>query len=176
MSGPERPVPASNEGPPSAEVVVAALHAALVSRSATIASAESLTGGALGGLLSSAPGASDSYLGGVVSYATALKKQLLGVTDRTVAEDGVVSARCAAQMATGVRSLVGADYAVSTTGVAGPDGQEGKPVGLVFVGVAGPQGVSTRELHLSGDRSEIRKRTCREAVVTVLEMIRGEGG
>jgi len=150
------------------QVMAATLHAELLRRSAMIATAESLTGGALGDLLSAAPGASDTYLGGVVSYATAVKQKLLGVSDETVREHGVVSAECAAEMAAGVRALVGADVAVSTTGVAGPTEQEGKPVGTVFIGVATDNGVSTTCLDLEGDRPSIRERTCREAISAVL--------
>jgi PncC family amidohydrolase len=153
--------------------LVSALAGALVHRSEMICTAESLTGGALGNLLSAAPGASDTYLGGVVSYATSLKVSLLDVSQSTVDMHGVVSAECAAEMATGARSLTGADYAVSTTGVAGPAGHEGKPVGLVFVGVAGPDGVSTKELHLDGDRARIRDRACLEAISAVLSVVVG---
>jgi nicotinamide-nucleotide amidase len=153
---------------PDPQVMAATLHAELLRRSAMIATAESLTGGALGDLLSAAPGASDTYLGGVVSYATAVKQKLLGVSDETVREHGVVSAECAAEMAAGVRALLGAEVAVSTTGVAGPTEQEGKPVGTVFVGVASDGGVRTTCLDLRGDRASIREQTCREAISAVL--------
>ena len=96
-----------------------ALQAELLRRSAMLATAESLTGGRLGDVLSAAPGASDTYVGGVVSYATDVKQKVLGVSEETVETHGVVSAECAEEMATGVRELVGADWAVSTTGVAG---------------------------------------------------------
>ena len=159
-----------------AQPLAATLHAELLRRSAMVATAESLTGGALGDLLSAAPGASDTYLGGVVSYATAVKVSVLGVSQETVDEHGVVSAECAARMAAGVRSLLGADYAVSTTGVAGPTEQEGKPVGLVYVGVAGPDGVTTKELHLDGDRQQVRERACLEAISAVLSVVVGAVG
>jgi nicotinamide-nucleotide amidase len=149
----------------------AQLHAELLARGKMVATAESITGGGLGGLLSAAPGASETYLGGVVSYATAVKQQLLGVTDRTVEEDGVISAACAREMAAGVRDLLKSDFAVSTTGVAGPSEQEGKPVGLVYVGVAGPHGARAVELKLDGDRAEIREQACLEAVRAVLESV-----
>jgi nicotinamide-nucleotide amidase len=162
-------VPASGPAAPDPQLVASALHAALMDRHALIASAESLTGGALGDLLSAAPGASDTYLGGVVSYSTEVKRKILGVSEQTVDRHGVVSAECAAEMAAGVRALLDADYGVSTTGVAGPTTQEGKPVGLAFVGVAGPDGVHTKELRLDGDRAQIRQQTVLEAVQTVLE-------
>jgi nicotinamide-nucleotide amidase len=153
----------------------AQLHAELLARGKMVATAESITGGGLGALLSAAPGASETYLGGVVSYATAVKQQLLGVTDRTVEEDGVISAACAREMAAGVRDLLKSDFAVSTTGVAGPSEQEGKPVGLVYVGVAGPHGARAVELKLDGDRAEIREQACLEAVRAVLESVVGPG-
>lgn len=151
--------------------LAATLQAELFRRSQMVATAESLTGGRLGDVLSAAPGASDTYLGGVVSYATASKRKVLGVSQETVDRHGVVSAECAAEMATGVRSLFGADYAVSTTGVAGPTTQEGKPVGLVYVGVAGPSGVSTRQLDLDGERAEIREKAVREALEALLTAV-----
>jgi PncC family amidohydrolase len=154
------------------QTLAAALQAELFGRSQMLATAESLTGGRLGDVLSAAPGASDTYLGGVVSYATEIKQRVLGVTDETVEKHGVVSAECAEEMAAGVRSLAGADYAVSTTGVAGPSAQEGKPVGLVFVGVAGPRGVRSRRFHFDGERAEIREQAVKAAVDLVLETVR----
>jgi nicotinamide-nucleotide amidase len=153
---------------PDEHVLGATLHAELTRREATLATAESLTGGALADLVSASPGASESYLGGVVSYATSVKTGLLGVREETVEAHGVVSAACAEEMATRVKGLLGADWALSTTGVAGPTEQEGKPVGTVFVGVAGPDGVIAHELRLSGERDDIRAQTCRAAVDRLL--------
>src|SRR4029079_16043656 len=101
-------------------LLVSPVHAELLQRSLTLASAESLTGGALADLASASPGASETFVGGVVSYATDVKTGLLGVGEDTVREHGVVSGRCAEQMAAGVLSLLGTDWAVSTSGVAGP--------------------------------------------------------
>ncbi|MDQ1712948.1 MAG: nicotinamide-nucleotide amidase [Frankiaceae bacterium] len=133
-------------------VVVALLR----DRSATVATAESLTGGLLGAELSRAPGSSDVYLGGVVTYATEVKRDLLGVPEEVIEEYGVISDECAAAMATGVRDRLGATYGVSLTGVAGPTEQEGKPVGTVHIGIAGPAGAFTRALRLPGDRPQVR--------------------
>jgi PncC family amidohydrolase len=152
------------------------LQAELLRRSQMLATAESLTGGRLGDVLSAAPGASDTYLGGVVSYATEVKKSVLGVSDQTVEKYGVVSAECAEEMAAGVRALLGADYAVSTTGVAGPTTQEGKPVGLVFIGVAGPDGVRSERFEFDGDRAEIREKVVESAIDLVLETVKGTTG
>lgn len=149
----------------------ATVHAELALDQQTLATAESVTGGALADLLSAAPGAGDAYLGGVVAYDTDLKVGLLGVDPGTVGTRGVVSAACAGEMAAGVRRLVGADWGLSTTGVAGPTTQEDKPIGLVYVGVAGPTGVTTHELHLSGERAEIRAAACEEAVVALVRRL-----
>jgi nicotinamide-nucleotide amidase len=151
----------------------ARVHEELLRRGLTVASAESLTGGALGDLLSSTPGASATYRGGVVSYATEVKQRLLGVSDALVATYGVVSGPCAVQMAVGARDLLSADWAVSTTGVAGPDLQEGKPAGTVFVGLAGPDGTTAVALHLAGDRHSVRRETCREALAALLRAVVG---
>lgn len=148
--------------------LAAQVHAELLRRGLTIAVAESLTGGDLCGLLTAAPGASATVLGGVVSYATTVKQQVLGVPDDVVQRDGVVSARCAEAMAGGARRLLGADWALATTGVAGPEPQEDKPVGMVFIGVAGPAGTRSVELSLSGDRSEIREQASAEALKELL--------
>lgn len=152
-----------------------ALQAELFRRSLMLASAESLTGGRLGDVLSAAPGASDTYLGGVVSYATEVKQKVLGVSAETVEKHGVVSAECAEEMATGVRDLVDADYAVSTTGVAGPTTQEGKPVGLVYIGVAGPDGVRSEQFQFDGGRAEIREKVVKAAIDLVLETVTASG-
>jgi PncC family amidohydrolase len=152
----------------------AGLHDELVRRGATVASAESLTGGAVAELLSTAPGASKSFLGGVVSYASAVKVDLLGVSEQTVAEHGVVSRQCAAEMAEGVRRLLGSDLGVSTTGVAGPETQEGKPVGLVYVGVASTDRTDVVELHLDGDRAEIRRQTVQAALAALMATVGAE--
>ncbi len=143
-----------------------------------MATAESLTGGRLAALVTEVPGASAVYVGGVVSYATDVKVAVLGVPEELVERYGVVSAECAVAMARGVRGLTGATYGVSTTGVAGPEEQEGKAVGTVYVGVAGPDGDRALALELVGDRAAIQDRTCREALdallSTVLGNLRGE--
>jgi PncC family amidohydrolase len=133
----------------------------------TLATAESLTGGQLAALVTDVPGVSDTYLGGVVTYATELKISLLGVPSEVVAEHGVVSAECATAMATGIRGLTGASWALSTTGVAGPTEQEGKPVGTVFVGIAGPGMLDAVALNLDGDRPTIQAQTCERALAAL---------
>ena len=132
---------------------------ALRSASATVATAESLTGGLLCATLVSVSGASDVVRGGVVAYAPGLKTELLGVDARMLAERGTVTSEVALQMAVGVRERLGATYGLSTTGVAGPGPSEGKPAGTVHVGLAGPDGTETRLLELVGDRDTIRRET-----------------
>lgn len=140
----------------------------LRARGATVAVAESLTGGLLGAELTKAAGASEVFAGGVVAYATTVKEALLGVPAEVVATHGAVSAECAAAMAAGARDRLGATYGLALTGVAGPGEQEGKPVGTVHVGLAGPDGVETRDLRLPGDRTLIRG----YAVVAALNLLR----
>jgi nicotinamide-nucleotide amidase len=140
----------------------------------SLATVESLTGGRLAALITAVPGASTSYLGGFVTYATALKESLVGVPHAVVEEHGVVSAECARAMAIGCREATGATYALATTGVAGPDPQEDRPVGTVFVGIAGPDGVSVLSMELVGDRHQIQDRACREALSALCGIVRGE--
>ena len=146
----------------------------LARRGANLATAESLTGGRLAAAVTSVPGASRVYVGGVVGYASRVKQQLLGVAPDLVERHGVVSAECARAMAEGARSVLGATYALSTTGVAGPDEQEGRPVGTVFVAVAGPDGTTVTALELVGDRAAIQDRASREALSALAARLRGE--
>lgn len=138
---------------------------------ATLATAESLTGGRVAARVTNVPGSSAVYAGGVVSYQTPVKVEVLGVAQATVDEHGVVSAECAREMAAGARRLLGTTYAVSTTGVAGPERQEDKEVGTVFVGVAGPAGVEAVQLALDGDRSTIQEATVDRALSALADMI-----
>ena len=146
----------------------------LAAKGATLATAESLTGGQLAAGVTGVPGASRVFVGGVVSYATEAKVAVLGVPPDLVAQHGVISADCAQAMAEGVRSLLGTDYALSTTGVAGPDSQEGHPVGTVFVGLAGPAGTRVEKLVLSGERDQIQHATVENAVALLGAVLRGE--
>lgn len=143
----------------------------LTDTGSTIATAESITGGRLAARLTDGPGASEVFAGGVVSYATEVKIKVLGVPQSLVDEHGVVSGECARAMADGVRDLMATTYGVSTTGVAGPDTQEGKPVGTVYVGVAGPDGTKVVELSLDGDRADIQAATVSEAMSALGEMM-----
>ncbi|MFJ9809280.1 CinA family protein [Streptomyces sp. NPDC101158] len=144
----------------------------LAERGHTLAVAESLTGGLVAAELTGVPGASKTFRGSVTAYATPLKEQLLGVDGTLLAERGAVDPEVALQMAAGVRGRLGADWGVATTGVAGPDPQDGRPVGTVYVAVSGPAGGGAgagkvAALRLNGDRAEIR----RESVRSVLELL-----
>ncbi|MGW4697653.1 CinA family protein [Kitasatospora cineracea] len=140
-----------SEGAAAARVL-----AALEADGATLAVAESLTGGLLAAALVRVPGASAVFRGSVTAYATDLKASVLGVDEGLLDVHGPVHPLVARQMAEGVRRLLGADWALATTGVAGPDPQDGQPVGTVYVALAGPAGTEALPLRLSGGRDTIR--------------------
>ncbi len=130
---------------------------ALRSRGMTVAVAESCTGGLLGSRITARPGSSDYFLGGVISYGNQAKIDLLDVPPGVLARHGAVSEEVAGAMAAGARARLGADYALSVTGVAGPDGgTPEKPVGLVYLGCAGPGGTQVRRGSFPGDRDSVR--------------------
>jgi nicotinamide-nucleotide amidase len=139
------------------------------SRGLKLATAESCTGGMVAARLTSVPGSSAAFVGGVVSYADEVKRSELDVPKSLLAEHGAASAEVAAAMAEGARQRLGADVAVSVTGVAGPGGgTPEKPVGRVYLHAAGPDGSLTRMLDLPGEREQIRVR----ATVTALHLLR----
>ncbi|WP_320773453.1 CinA family protein [Streptomyces sp. CRN 30] len=148
----------------------------------TLAVAESLTGGLVAAEITATPGASQAFRGSVTAYATELKRELLGVDGALLAMRGAVDPQVAAQMAAGVRKALGADWGIATTGVAGPDPQDGQPVGTVFVAVDGPGGADSGDtgggkvaaLRLNGDRAEIRMESVRSVLALLLEELRGE--
>jgi nicotinamide-nucleotide amidase len=144
--------------------------AALLRSGATVATAESLTGGLLGAALTKVAGSSEAYRGGVVAYATEAKHGLLDVPAELIEQRGAVDPDVALAMARGCRERFGATYGVATTGVAGPTEQDGKPVGAVFVALVGPRAGEhvVRELQLRGDRDRIRQAT----VTAALDMLR----
>lgn len=124
----------------------------------TLATAESCTGGLLGKLLTDVPGSSAVYPGGVISYCNEVKHAVLSVDSELLEREGAVCAPVAAQMAESVRRLLNADYGISTTGVAGPGSDDrGNPEGLVYAAITGGESTKVLELHLSGNREEIRE-------------------
>lgn len=148
-----------------------ALVQELVSRHLSIATAESLTGGGLCARLVDVPGASETVRGGVCTYATELKADILGVDRAHLARTGPVDAEVARQMAQGARRLFGADIALSTTGVAGPGPADGYPAGTVHIACAHPGGVEHRELHLRGSRAEVRAGSVEAALDLLREVL-----
>lgn len=152
-----------------------AVVAALRSLRASVATAESLTAGLLCATLVDVPGASEVVRGGIVAYAADLKVSLLGVPADLIARVGTVDPDTAKAMATGVRSMTAGDYGLATTGVAGPELVEGKPVGLAFAAVAGPDGTRVRRLVLAGDRQRVRRGATAAALRLLLEVLRGDG-
>lgn len=149
----------------------------LAERGLSCATAESCTGGGVGAAITSAPGASAVFLGGVASYANSAKESILGVPAETIAAHGAVSAECAAAMAEGARRIFGADLAVSTTGIAGPGGgSAAKPVGLVWFGLATRGGVSTVSRIFPGAREEVRSAAVAQAVALLLRAAGDPGG
>lgn len=125
----------------------------------TVATAESLTGGLLCAALVDVPGASDVLRGGVVAYSAGTKSDVLGIEPGLIERVGTVHPDVAAAMAEGAARVLGATWGVATTGVAGPEPSEGKPVGTVHVAVAGPGGVATLDLSFQGDRRLVREQT-----------------
>ncbi|MDJ0341632.1 CinA family protein [Streptomyces sp. H10-C2] len=137
----------------------------------TLAVAESLTGGLVAAELTAVPGASRTFRGSVTAYATELKHQLLGVDAGLLAARGAVDPQVALEMAEGVRSRLEADWGLATTGVAGPDPQDGQPVGTVYVAVAGPEGSAVTPLRLEGGRPEIRAASVAAALALLAESL-----
>ncbi|MFH8496607.1 CinA family protein [Streptomyces coeruleorubidus] len=148
----------------------------------TLAVAESLTGGLVAAEITSVPGASKVFRGSVTAYATELKHELLGVDTTLLAARGAVDPQVAAQMAAGVRKALGTDWGIATTGVAGPEPQDGQAVGTVFVAVDGPlradsgsaSGGKVEALRLNGDREEIRRESVRSVLALLLKELAGE--
>lgn len=155
------------------EAVVGAL---LLERGLTLATAESCTGGLIGHRLTSVPGSSAYYRGGVVAYDNAVKTGLLGVPEAVLASYGAVSEETAARMAAGARDRLGADVGLATTGIAGPGGgTETKPVGLVYLALAAPDGTRVRRQQFPWDRSGNKEMAAQAALAMVWEWARGGG-
>ena len=143
-------------------------------RGERVSFAESLTGGLIAATLISNSGASGVIDESYVTYAPESKIRILGVRRETVETVGVVSAQCAREMAEGVRRISGADWGVSATGLAGPDGgTDQTPVGTVFVGVAGADGARAFEFHFDGDRAQVRVQTVDAALTALTRCMEG---
>ncbi len=155
---------------PSADLQALAerLQARCIAAGWTVVTAESCTGGLVADALTDVPGSSGYVLGGIVAYADAVKTAQLGVPAELIAAHGAVSVHVARAMAVGARERLGATFAVSVTGIAGPDGgSDAKPVGLTYLGLAGPDGVEVRRYAWTGDRAANK----RSSAVAALEML-----
>lgn len=148
------------------------LQASCVARHLHVATVESCTGGLVGHAITTVPGSSAYYLGGLITYADALKRDLADVPAEVLASHGAVSAQVALAMADGARRRLGADLAVSVTGVAGPDGgSDAKPVGLTYVGVADANGTDVRRYVWTGDRVANQVDSAAAALELALERV-----
>ena len=140
-------------------------HKVALEAGITIGTAESCTGGLVGKILTDLGGSSGYYQGGIISYANAVKEQVLGVSSDTLATYGAVSEETATEMVEGVFRVLRADYAIATTGIAGPGGgSQEKPVGLVYIGIGTPRGITVYKEIFIGDRTSIRKSVAERAI------------
>ena len=131
----------------------------------TLATAESCTGGLLAHRITNVPGASTFFAGGIVAYSNTVKEDLLGVSRKALEDHGAVSEAVALEMASGVRMRLRSDWSVGITGIAGPGGgTSDKPVGLVYIGVAGPAGAAVSRYVFDGGREQIKARTADAAL------------
>lgn len=138
----------------------------------TVATAESCTGGLIAHRITNVSGASAIFKGGVVSYANEVKMKLLGVQEETLVSYGAVSEAVALAMAQGVKRALNTDYSVAVTGIAGPGGGSAeKPVGTVYIAVAGPSGANAWLHHFSGDRAAIKAQTADTALTCLLNLL-----
>jgi len=162
---------------PSLKELAARLQDDCVAAGLTVATAESCTGGAVAHAITSQPGSSRYYLGGVVSYSNAVKSGVLGVPADVLAVHGAVSAQVAIAMATGVRERLVSDLGVGVTGVAGPDGgSDDKPVGLVYVAVSDASGADVRRFHWTGDRRDNIRDSTAAALTFLVERAAAAAG
>jgi nicotinamide-nucleotide amidase len=148
--------------------------AALAAQGQTLAVAESLTGGLLSASLVDVAGASRVFRGGLVVYATDLKATIAGVPAELLARRGPVDGEVAVALARGAMDRCQADWGLATTGVAGPDSQDGHPVGTVWIAASGPVGDNVRRLTLTGGRSQIRAETVIATMTLLSDVLRGE--
>ena len=157
------------------ETMVGIVGQGLKNQNLTISTAESCTGGLLGAAFTQEPGSSRFYLGGVVSYSNSLKQGLLGVSEESLKAFGAVSEEVAKEMAEGIRAKTGSNLAISTTGIAGPDGgSDEKPVGLVYLGFATSKAVHAEKFQFYGERESVRQLTVQAALNGVRLYLNGE--
>jgi nicotinamide-nucleotide amidase len=153
------------------------LQGICLGRGVTVATAESCTGGLIAEAITSVPGSSGYFLGGIVAYADLVKEAALGVPAAMLAAHGAVSAQVAVAMASGARERLAATFAVSATGVAGPEGgSDAKPVGLTYVGLATADGSEVRKFMFAGDRAANRDAAATAALDWLIDRATGAGG
>ena len=154
------------------EIAVAVLNAAKI-KNAKISCAESCTGGLAGAALTEIPGSSENFNGSAVTYSNEAKMKILSVSEETLKNFGAVSEQCALEMAEGALRIYDSDFAVSITGIAGPDGgTESKPVGTVCFGAASKNGTETFTEKFSGSRSEVREKSVKFALGILLKELK----
>lgn len=146
------------------------LHQRLIENKQTLSFAESITGGALAAKVVSLPDCSNYFLGSIVAYCDQAKMELLGVCHKTLAQKGAVSEQTAQEMALGAKKKFTSDFALATTGIAGPSGQSvEKPLGMVCFALAHPSGVISWTSHFSGQRADVIKKSIDEALLKLFE-------
>ncbi|RMG74029.1 MAG: CinA family protein [Nitrospirae bacterium] len=150
---------------------VSRVHQLLIERGVTLATSESCTGGRIADLITEVAGASKFFRGSVVAYHEDVKREVLGVKEKTIRQKGVVSEDTALQMARGVKELLRSHVGVSTTGNLGPQALEGKEVGLVYIGIALGDKVYTKKLLLKGNREENKLMASLEALEFLIEKL-----
>ena len=144
----------------------------LIARGNSLSTAESCTGGLIAHRITNLAGSSAYFLGGIVSYSNAAKETLLHVPHEMLVAHGAVSEPVARAMAEGARQAIGSDYAIGVTGIAGPDGGTAeKPVGLVYIAVAGPDGTTVTQNRFAGGREQVKEQTADRAVTLLLERL-----
>lgn len=144
----------------------------LSARNSWLATAESCTGGLMGHLVTNTPGASMVYKGGVIAYANDVKERILGVRSETLAQEGAVSEATALQMVAGACGLLGAEWGIAVTGIAGPGGgTPEKPVGLVYIAIQSPAGQQVWKCLFTGDRESIKLATVEKSLKLLLEVL-----
>ena len=147
------------------ETIEGKFHKIMISSGKTVSAAESCTGGLIESLITDNPGSSGYFLGGVVSYSNKIKMKLLGVKASTLEKHGAVSEETVKEMVLGVQKLIGSDYAIAVSGIAGPDGGTAeKPVGLVYIGTLGRSGLIITKNNFSGTRIEVKMKTALTAL------------
>jgi PncC family amidohydrolase len=153
--------------------VIQKIHTFFRDKSLTLSVAESCTGGLISHLITTLPGASAFFEGGVVAYSAAVKEKMLGVSPETIDRHGVVSEQVVREMAKNIRRLTGTDFSLSTSGNLGPDVLEGKAKGLVFIAVCSKEEIFSKELRLKGNREENKEEAARLALEFLLEIAEG---